>query len=313
MDSSTSDKIKNKALEIGFSKIGIARSEISVTEGKRLSDWLQRGFHASMQWMERDVVKRIDPARVLPNAKSIVCVALNYYSSIQHSNDPSVGKISRYAWGDDYHQVMIERLERLFEFIKSVIPGVNGKSYVDTGPVMDKAWAVRSGIGWIGKHSNVINPEYGSWLFLGEILLDAELEYDNPMLDHCGTCTACIDACPTSAIVQPYVVDSNKCISYLTIEHRGELPANVISKFQNWVYGCDICQDVCPWNRFQKETMEAVFQPRSKNIAPKLNELAEMDQEEFSKRFTKSPIKRTKLAGLQRNARALLESQASSE
>ncbi len=313
MTSSLTHRIKLKALELGLSKVGITKLELLDEEGKHLREWLARGYHASMQWMERDAEKRADVIKVLPNAKSVICVALNYFTSSQQSNNPALGKISRYAWGEDYHLVLTNRLEKLYEFIKSEIPGVEGKIYVDTGPVMEKAWAVRAGIGWIGKHTNVITQKFGSWAFLGEILLDAELEYDLPALDHCGTCTACIDACPTHAIVQPYVLDANKCISYLTIEHRGDLPNMLTSKFGNWIYGCDICQDVCPWNRFQKETEEPAFQPREENIAPKLTELAEMSREEFSRRFRRSPIKRTKHSGLVRNVKAVLESKRSSK
>ena len=208
--------------------------------------------------------------------------------------------------------VLTARLEKMYDFIKTEIPGVNGKIYVDTGPVMDKVWAARAGIGWLGKHTNIITRKFGSWVFLGEILIDAELEYDTPVADLCGTCTACLDACPTQAIVQPYLLDANKCISYLTIEHRGELPKEIVTNFQNWIYGCDICQDVCPWNRFQNETDEPPFQPREENVAPKLTELAELSQEEFTRRFRKSPIKRAKHSGLTRNAKAVLESGGSS-
>jgi epoxyqueuosine reductase len=262
-----------------------------------------------MQWLERDVEKRTDTTGILPNAKSVICVALNYYTPEQHSKDRALGKISRYAWGDDYHVIMTERLEKLFAFIRSENPEVNGKLYVDTGPVMEKAWAVRAGLGWLGKHTNLITRDFGSWVFLGEILIDAELEYDTPMLDYCGTCTACLDACPTQAIVQPYVLDANKCISYLTIEHRGELPEEHVLNFENWIYGCDICQEVCPWNGFQVETKEPAFQPREENIAPRLIDLAAMTQEEFSRKFRKSPIKRTKHSGLTRNAKAVIDSQ----
>jgi epoxyqueuosine reductase len=313
MTSSLTHRIKLKALELGLSKVGITKLELLDEEGKHLREWLAHGYHASMQWMERDAEKRADVMKVLPNAKSVICVVLNYFTSSQQSNNPALGKISRYAWGEDYHLVLTNRLEKLYEFIKSEILGVEGKIYVDTGPVMEKAWAVRAGIGWIGKHTNVITQKFGSWVFLGEILLDAELEYDLPALDHCGTCTACIDSCPTHAIVQPYVLDANKCISYLTIEHRGDLPNILTSKFDNWIYGCDICQDVCPWNRFQKETEEPAFQPREENVAPKLTELAEMSREEFSRRFRRSPIKRTKHSGLVRNVKAVLESKRSSK
>lgn len=297
-----------KAYELGFSGIGIAQAELLNEEENHLHEWLARGYHASMHWWERDVEKRIDVTKVLPNAKSVICVALNYFTPSQHSNSPALGKISKYAWGDDYHFVLTKRLEKLFEIIKSEIPGVAGKIYVDTGPVTEKAWAARAGIGWLGKHTNIITRKFGSWVFLGEILIDAELEYDTPMVDYCGTCTACIDACPTQAIVQPYVLDANKCISYLTIEHRGELPKEIVSNFQNWIYGCDICQDVCPWNRFQIETEEPAFQPREENVAPRLTELAQMSQEEFSRRFRRSSMKRAKHSGLTRNAKAVLES-----
>jgi epoxyqueuosine reductase len=312
MKSSLTERIKHKAIDFGFSKIGIARAEALSGESVHLQEWLTHGYHASMHWMERETAKRIDPSVVLPNVKSVLCVAMNYFTPAHHSNEPTAGKISRYAWGDDYHDILSERLEKLLVFIKSEIPGATGKIYVDTGPVMEKAWAVRAGIGWMGKHANVITPELGSWVFLGEILLDAELEYDEPLVDHCGACTVCLDACPTGAIAEPYVVDANKCISYLTIEHRSDLPSEFTGKFQNWIYGCDICQDVCPWNRFQKETKEKAFQPRAENIAPKLTQLAVLSQEEFSRRFKNSPIKRTKQSGLVRNAKALLESHQTS-
>ena len=306
-------RLKMKAYELGFSEIGIARAEVLNDEKYHLHEWFNRSYHASMRWLERDEEKRIDVTKVLPNAKSVISVAINYFTSSQYFNIATLGKISRYAWGDDYHFVLIKRVEKLYEYIKSEIPNITGKIYVDTGPVMDKAWAAKAGIGWMGKHTNIITRKFGSWIFLGEILIDTELEYDKPMLDYCGKCTACIDACPTQAIVQPYVLDANKCISYLTIEHRGELPNEIVSKFQNWVYGCDICQEVCPWNRFQKETKETAFRPREKNIGLKLTELAEMSQEEFSRWFKDSAIKRTKRNGLIRNAKAVIDSWKSSE
>jgi epoxyqueuosine reductase len=313
MSLSLTDHIKVKASELGFSYVGIARAEELTEEGSRLREWLSLGYHASMQWMEREAEKRIHPQIVLPKIKSVICVAMNYYSSVQHSENLETGKVSRYAWGDDYHNIATERLEKLRDFIQSKIPEVTCKLYVDTGPVMDKVWAVRAGIGWMGKHTNIITRGHGSWIFLGEILLDAELMYDEPIADLCGSCTACMDACPTQAIVQPYVLDSNKCISYLTIEHHDELPKELTAKFDRWVYGCDVCQDVCPWNRFQKKTREPAFQPRESNIAPKLIELIEISQEDFSRRFHQSPVKRTKRSGLIRNAKAVLESQQTSK
>ncbi|MCI0564721.1 MAG: tRNA epoxyqueuosine(34) reductase QueG [Nitrososphaera sp.] len=302
-------RIKSHALELGFAKIGIARADALTDEAKHLREWLGRGYQGTMEWMERNFEKRTDPCNIVPNAKSVLCVAMNYYTDTQHPVDPSVGRISRYAWGDDYHIIVTNRLNELFEYVKEIAPNVNGKLYVDTGPIIDKAWAARAGIGWQGKHTNVITKEYGSWVFLGEIILDAELEYDEPIADFCGSCTACLDACPTGAIIEPYVLDSTKCISYLTIEHRGEIDDKLKPHFENWVYGCDICQDVCPWNKFQQMTNEETFQPRELNIAPKLSELVEITQEEFTERFRKSPIKRTKREGLARNAKAVLAGQ----
>ncbi|MBI5464670.1 MAG: tRNA epoxyqueuosine(34) reductase QueG [Ignavibacteriales bacterium] len=303
----TTDAIKAKARELGFAGVGVARAEHLDNESAHLEEWLRRGFHASMVWMGRDAEKRSDPRFILSSAKSVVCVALNYFVPHRHSTDPERGKISRYAWGDDYHLILDDRLRALEETIKQLYPSAQTRRYVDTGPVMDKAWAVRAGLGWMGKHTNVISKEVGSWIFLGEILTDLELEYDSPLEDFCGTCAACIDACPTQALVEPYVLDSNKCISYLTIEHRGNLADSLTTKFDNWIYGCDICQDVCPWNRFQQPTTEAAFQPREFNLEPKLENVAAMSADEFVERFRKSPIKRTKREGLARNARAVLQ------
>jgi epoxyqueuosine reductase len=303
---SLTEKIKSRAIELGFCKVGIARAVQLEEEGKLLRDWLSRNYHGTMDWMARNVEKRIDPRLILPNAQSVVALAMNYYSNIQQPNDLDVGKISRYAWGDDYHDVMKPRLEKLLEYIRHEVPDAHGKVYVDTGPVMDKVWAVRAGIGWEGKHTNVISREFGSWIFLGEVILDIGLEYDEPSVDYCGTCTRCIDACPTHAIVEPYVLDSNLCISYLTIEHRGDIPDSLGEKFDNWLYGCDICQDVCPWNqKFSKPTHEEGFWPREKNLSVRISEVASITEEDFHESFRRSPIKRTKLEGLTRNARAL--------
>ncbi len=301
------NKIKSRALELGFASVGVARAEALTNEGRNLREWLNRGYQGTMEWMGENVEKRVDPRSIVPNAKSVVCVAMNYYTDVRHADESAVGKISRYAWGDDYHAILTERLRQLLNYIVEQVPDANAKLYVDTGPVMDKAWAVRAGIGWMGKHTNVITKEYGSWVFLGEIILDVALEYDEPIADFCGSCTACIDACPTAAITEPYVLDSNKCISYLTIEHRGPLAPEISSQFGNWVYGCDICQDVCPWNRFQQPTKEQAFQPRPWNAAPSLADLAEISQEQFTEHYRKSAMKRTKREGLIRNAQAVLE------
>ena len=243
------ETIKQRAYDLGFCKVGIARADRLSQESGRLNDWLRRGYHGTMRWMESKLEKRADPRNILPGAKSVLSVALNYYTDARHADDASIGKVSRYAWGDDYHDVLTQLLDKLLEQIRTIEPSAVGIAYVDTGPVMDKVWAQRAGIGWEGKHTNVITQEYGSWVFLGEIILNLELAYDEPATDHCGSCTLCIEACPTQAIVEPYVLDSNRCISYLTIEHRGEIPPEFSAQFEGWIYGCDICQDVCPWNR----------------------------------------------------------------
>lgn len=299
------ENIKQRALFEGFNKVGIVGAESLVDEGRRLREWLARGHHGEMGWMARDVHKRIDPREIFPQARSVVVVALNYFTPHQHQQSPATGKVSRYAWGDDYHDVVKEKLVSLLEWIKEQEPGAEGKVCVDIQPVMDKAWAVRAGLGWLGKHSNVITLEHGSWVFIGELLLNLELEHDRERVeDHCGTCTLCIDACPTAAITEPYVVDSNKCISYATIELRApELPEEM--DLAGWLYGCDICQDVCPWNRFEQATSEVRFEPRDGNIDVELEEVLEFTPESYAARYRGSAMKRAKLAGLQRNARSL--------
>jgi epoxyqueuosine reductase len=301
--SSLSQKIKEEAIRLGFDKVGFARADTLVSEGNHLQEWLSRGFHGTMEWMARTKDKRRYPGLVFKDTHSVIALAMNYYVDVQHSDGMETGKISRYAWGEDYHEVMEHRLEKLLESIKRLEPGAEGKIYVDTGPVMEKVWAQRAGIGWEGKHTNVISPEFGSWIFLGEMLLNIELEYDPPATDHCGTCMLCIDACPTDAIVEPYLLDSTKCISYLTIEYHGPIPRGLGAKFDGWVYGCDICQDVCPWNsKFQTPTEKTAFLPRKENIMPDLKQLATITEDEFHNHYQHSPIKRTKRSGLRRNA-----------
>lgn len=260
-----------------------------------------------MAWLAREPEKRSDPRLIFPEAKSMVVVAMNYFTPHEHEGEPGRGKISRYAWGDDYHDVLKERLRELLEWIRAERPEAEGKVCVDTAPVMEKAWAVRAGLGWIGRHSNLITKDHGSWVFIGEILLNLELDYDTEIVDdHCGTCTACLDACPTDAIVEPYVVDSRKCISYATIELRSEeLPAEIASNLNGWLYGCDICQDVCPWNRFEKPTEEARFEPRNAETSLPLDSVERMTHEDYVERFRRSAMKRTKLSGLKRNAATL--------
>ncbi len=294
--------IKSKALEIGFERVGIAKAD-KVRSASLLENWLNMGFHGTMNWMENYFEKRIDPRELFPGAESVIAVALNYYAPQEISNDANKGKISRYAWGDDYHEVMKNKLHRLLSEIQLMDPGIHGKCCVDTSPMMDKYWAVQAGIGWQGKHTNVITREMGSWVFLGEVILDTALEYDTPIEDYCGTCSLCIEACPTDAITEPYVVDSNKCISYLTIEYRGEkLAKNTV--LENWIYGCDVCQDVCPWNeKFSQATPVNEFHPRPENISPVLEDLNEMTEDEFRRRFKKSAVKRTKFSGFIRNVK----------
>ena len=313
MDSFT-QQIKDKALEIGFHKVGIAPATALVGEEAALREWLGRGFHGEMRWMERDPGKRADPREIFPNAKSVIALALNYYTPHKHTSGANAGKISRYAWGDDYHDVMKEKLHELLNWIVTANPEVSGKVCVDTTPMMDKAWAAQAGLGWIGKSSNLITKDFGSWVFLGEILLDLELDYDAEVIaDHCGSCTACIDACPTGAIVEPYVVDSNACISYGTIELRSEqLPQQIEQNLNGWFYGCDICQDVCPWNRFEKPTNESRFEPRENETSIALDKVLQFTPEEYAARFRRSAIKRAKLSGLARNA-AALKSKAGSD
>jgi epoxyqueuosine reductase len=297
--------IKARALLEGFNKVGIVGASALADEGRRLNEWLARGYHGEMSWMARDVARRINPSEIFPAARSVVVVALNYFTPHEHQQSSTTGKISRYAWGDDYHDVVKSKLTSLLSWIREQDSAAEGKVCVDIQPTMDKAWAVRAGLGWLGKHSNVITPEHGSWVFIGELLLNLELEHDTERIeDHCGTCTLCIDACPTHAITEPYVVDSNKCISYATIELRApELPEEM--DLSGWLYGCDVCQDVCPWNRFEEATTEARFTPRNGNVNAELDEILELTPETYAARFRGSAIKRAKLSGLQRNARAL--------
>jgi len=304
---SLSEKIKIWALEIGFDKVGIARAEPLGLEGARLFRWLDAGYHGEMAWMDRWRDKRIEPGELLPNARSVVSVALNYFTPNEHEDQPGIGKISRYAWGDDYHDVLKEKLYELIRHINDEAPNANGKVCVDTAPIMDKAWAVRSGLGWIGKSTNLITTDLGSWVFLGEIILDVELDYDEQIIvDHCGSCTACIEACPTDAITEAYVVDARKCISYATIELRNEtLPDEFDGKLHGWIYGCDICQDVCPWNRFEKPSAETRFEPRLGETSLDLDTIEQLTPESFAERFRKSAMKRTKISGLKRNAEAV--------
>lgn len=303
----TSASIKQKARELGFHSSGIVAAGALDVEARRLREWLSRGFHASMAWIENNVEKRGDVPKLMPEARSIIVTTTNYFTPHKHAENG--GKVSRYAWGDDYHDVVRERLVSLLSWIREEDASVNGKVCVDTVPFMDKAWAVRAGLGWIGKHSNLITKDVGSWVFIGSIIVDIELEYDDNIVeDHCGTCTACLDACPTNAIVEPYVVDAGRCISYGTIEHRGEtLPNEVTANLDGWLYGCDICQDVCPWNRFESPTDERRFEPRNGETTLDVEGVINMTHEDYVERFRGSAMKRAKLSGLQRNAKYLVK------
>jgi len=298
------NQIKQAALDIGFTKAGITSAAPFDEAAGKLEAWVASGAHGLMSYMESRHDKRRDVKNILPNAKSILSLALNYYYDSEQN--PKL-KISRYAWGDDYHDVIGNMLEKLLEQIKIIAPETEGRWYVDTGPLLEKAIAERAGIGWIGKHTNLITREIGSWVFLAEIILNLDLEPDTPAEDLCGTCNACVEACPTDALHEPYKLDATKCIPYLTIELKPEnsIAPELASKMEGWLYGCDICQDVCPWNRFQQQTHINAFAPREENLFLTKEKIETMEQEEFSKRFRKSPIKRTKLAGLKRNVKAM--------
>lgn len=304
-------QIKDRARVEGFDKVGIVPAQALTGERARLLEWLARGYQGEMAWLARDPEKRIDPEKIFPSARSVIVVAINYYTSHKHQDSSGSGKVSRYAWGDDYHEVVGEKLRSLMSWIRQEVPEADGKACVDIQPIMDKAWAVRAGLGWLGKHTNVITPEHGSWVFIGELLVNLELEYEvNLVEDHCGTCTLCIDACPTQAIAEPYVVDSRRCISYATIELRdSELPELIAENLQGWLYGCDICQDVCPWNRFEQQTSEPRFEPRPGNVSAGLAEIVSLTPDTYAERFRHSAMKRAKLSGLHRNARTLLNRQ----
>lgn len=290
----------------GFDRCAVAPVE-QLPAAIRLEEWLAHGMYGSMRWMARNTARRSDPRRVVPDAASVVVVAMNYHTSVASTHAPDEGCISRYAWGTEYHRILGERLEAFYGDLECAFPGLQGRGYVDTGPVLEKAWAERAGLGWIGKHTNVINRDLGSWIFLGAVILDIELEGGARHRDYCGTCMACIEACPTAAIVAPYVLDARRCISYLTIENRGPIPQEFRRNMGNRVFGCDDCQDVCPWNRFAHESAQAqAFAPRAGNESPELLELFELDDDSFRSRFTGSPVLRAKHRGFLRNVAVAL-------
>jgi len=285
----------------GFDRCAVATIE-DLPATLRLQEWLSRGMNGSMEWMARTADRRRDPRLVVPGARSVVVVAMNYHTERAATHAADEGCISRYAWGAEYHDILGRRLEALYADLSAAFPGLSGRWYVDTGPVMEKAWAERAGLGWIGKHTNVIHRELGSWIFLGALIVDIELHGGSRHADYCGTCTACIEACPTDAIVAPYVLDARRCISFLTIEHRGPIPRQFRRQMGNRIFGCDDCQDVCPWNRFAHESAQArAFDPAAGNDTPNLIELLTLSDEEFRRRFRGSPVLRAKRRGFVRN------------
>ncbi len=296
--------LKAEARRLGFEGCGASKAVRLDEEARRLEQWLLGDRQASMGWMENHFEKRVDPRRLVDGAQSVISVIHNYYQPVQAASLSRVGKISRYAWGDDYHLVMKEKLFALFNWLDARVGGVHGRAFVDSAPVLDKAWAQRSGLGWIGKHSNLLNRTLGSFFFIGELIVDVPLDYDQRGDDYCGSCTRCIDACPTDAIYRPYVVDANRCISYWTIEHRGDdLPSDLSAGFDNWIFGCDVCQDVCPWNKYKRPTRESRYGPRPGMTDSELESWMEIDLEEFRRRFRNNPVKRATFAGFKRNVR----------
>lgn len=292
--------IKQEAARLGFTHCGISKAGFLEEEAPRLEHWLKNGMQGQMHYMENHFDKRLDPCKLMDGAQSVVSLLLNYFNP-QKQSDSHAPKISMYAYGTDYHTIIKNKLHALLNFIHDTIGKVNGRAFVDSAPVLDKAWAKKSGLGWIGKHTNLIHPRAGSYFFVAELILDLELEADAPIRDYCGTCTACLDACPTRAIIKPYVVDGSKCISYFTIEFKEELPRDVKGKFENWMFGCDICQQVCPWNRFASPHSEPQLDPQPEVLNKSKSEWEEITEEVFQKMFKNSAVKRAGFKGLKRN------------
>jgi len=291
--------IKTEAKRLGFLSCGISKAEFLKEEAPRLEKWLQNNMHGEMSYMENHFDKRLDPTLLVPNSKSVISLLLNYFPS--ETQNPDNYKISKYAYGSDYHVVIKDKLKQLLEFIYQEIGDVHGRAFVDSAPVLDKAWAAKSGLGWMGKHSNLLTKQVGSFYFIAELIVDLDLVYDTPVTDHCGACTACIDACPTQAIVAPYVVDGSKCISYFTIELKNEIPTSLRGQFDDWIFGCDVCQDVCPWNRFSKSHKEPLFNPNPELLSMSKKDWEEITEAVFQNVFKNSAVRRTKFSGIQRN------------
>ena len=300
-------QIREEATRLGFSFVGIARAERLDEEALRLETWLNSGFHGQMHYMANHFEKRVDPRQLVDGAKSVICLLYNYYTDKEPA-DKEAPKISKYAYGKDYHYVIKQKLKDLLAFIQEQAGQINGRCFVDSAPVMERDWAKRAGIGWTGKNTLLIHPKAGSYFFLAEIILDLELAYDQPMKDYCGTCTRCIEACPTAAISpEGYWVDGSKCISYFTIELKEAIPEIHRGEFENWMFGCDICQEVCPWNRFSKPHEEPAFEPHPQLLEMRKQDWEEITEEVFREIFRKSAVKRAKYAGLKRNIAFLKE------
>ena len=291
--------IKNEAHRLGFDFCGVSKADFLEEEASKLEKWLLQNKHGKMSYMQNHFDMRLDPRKLVPGAKSVISLLYNYYTDIKQ--DPEVPKISKYAYGVDYHFVIKEKLKELLYFINENIGEIDGRVFVDSAPVLERAWAQKSGLGWVGKNTNIINRQSGSFFFIAELISDLELTADGPIEDYCGTCTRCIDACPTNAIIQPYVVDGSKCISYFTIELKEEIPSEYNGKMDDWVFGCDVCQDVCPWNRFSKINSEKKFLPKEEMMQMTSKEWHEITEEVFKKLFQDSPVKRTGFKGLKRN------------
>ncbi|PHN95630.1 tRNA epoxyqueuosine(34) reductase QueG [Maribacter sp. 6B07] len=293
------NSIKTEAKRLGFLSCGISKADFLEEEAPRLEKWLNNNMHGEMSYMANHFDKRLDPRKLVEGSKSVISLLLNYFPEKTQREDSY--KISKYAYGQDYHHIIKGKLRQLQEFITEEIGEVHGRAFVDSAPVLDKAWAAKSGLGWVGKNSNLLTQQVGSFYFIAELIVDIDLEYDNAVTDHCGTCTACLDACPTQAIVEPYVVDGSKCISYFTIELKNELPNEMKGSFDDWMFGCDVCQDVCPWNRFSKPHNEPLFNPHPELLSMTKKDWEEITVDVFQMVFKKSAVKRTKYGGLTRN------------
>ena len=294
-------QLKAKALELGFTSVGVSKAVELIEEAPRLDKWLTDGMHGEMKYMEGHFEKRLDPRKLVPGTKSVVSLLFNYHNPDLPLGGEGAPRISQYAYGKDYHHVVKWKLKELLKFLREEWGQVDGRVFVDSAPVMERAWAEKSGLGWIGKHSLLISKQRGSYFFLAEMMLDVEIAEDQSVLDHCGDCTRCIDACPTGAIVKPYVVDGSKCISYFTIELKGAIPEPVAGKLDNWVFGCDICQEVCPWNRHSERHNEPAFSNKPELLAMTRDDWLDMTEDVFNSTFKDSPIQRTGFEGLKRN------------